>query len=131
MDSTGSAAWIGHCGLCPGMVMSRLKQQQSFTKGQLYGRQWRKAKKAFLVDNPLCVMCQKAGQLIAATVVDHIKPHKGNISLFWDKSNWQPLCQTHHNSTKQAFEKSGKILGNDKHGQPIDPDHHWNQPRKK
>ena len=32
-----------------------------------------------------------------ATVVDHIKPHRGDQKLFWDRSNWQPLCEHHHN----------------------------------
>ena len=32
-----------------------------------------------------------------ATVVDHIKPHRGDKKLFWDRGNWQPLCEHHHN----------------------------------
>ncbi len=31
------------------------------------------------------------------TVVDHIKPHRGDRKLFWDRGNWQPLCEHHHN----------------------------------
>lgn len=30
-------------------------------------------------------------------VVDHIKPHRGDQKLFWDRRNWQPLCEHHHN----------------------------------
>ncbi|WP_349253802.1 HNH endonuclease signature motif containing protein [Bradyrhizobium sp. CB2312] len=41
-----------------------------------------------------------------AVVVDHIKPHRGDRALFWDKGNWQPLCTHHHNSTKQRLERS-------------------------
>jgi len=41
-------------------------------------------------------VCQTNGQIAAATVVDHIIPHKGNQVLFWDESNWQPLCKFHH-----------------------------------
>ena len=32
-----------------------------------------------------------------ATVVDHIVPHRGDQKLFWDRGNWQPLCEHHHN----------------------------------
>lgn len=32
-----------------------------------------------------------------ATVVDHIIPHRGDQKLFWDRGNWQPLCEHHHN----------------------------------
>ena len=44
----------------------------------------------------LCVSCQAEGKLTAATVVDHIIPHRGDMKLFWDESNWQPLCKEHH-----------------------------------
>ena len=27
---------------------------------------------------------------------DHIVPHRGDMRLFWDESNWQPLCKRHH-----------------------------------
>jgi hypothetical protein len=47
--------------------------------------------------------------------------------LFWDESNWQPLCAAHHDSTKQREEKSGKLIGNDTSGEPTHPDHHWNR----
>ncbi|RKJ07590.1 HNH endonuclease, partial [Butyricicoccus sp. 1XD8-22] len=34
--------------------------------------------------------------LTQATVVDHIKPHQGDQSLFWNENNWQPLCKRCH-----------------------------------
>ena len=61
-----------------------------------YGFRWRVARKAFLGQNPLCVKCYTAGILRAATVIDHIIPHKGEMELFWDKSNWQALCKRCH-----------------------------------
>lgn len=73
-------------------------------------------------------MCGKMGVVTAATVVDHIKRHRGDQSLFWDKSNWQPLCETHHNSTKQRDESRGYSSGSDVKGRPIDPAHPWNCP---
>lgn len=35
---------------------------------------------------------------MAATVVDHIIPHRGDQKLFWDRSNWQALCKSCHDS---------------------------------
>ena len=61
-----------------------------------YDSRWRKARKLFLERNPLCVECRKEGRLTPATVVDHIIPHRGDRKLFWDESNWQPLCKEHH-----------------------------------
>ena len=58
--------------------------------------------------HPLCVMCQADGRVEPATVVDHIKPHRGDSAMFWDRSNWQSLCKRHHDSDKQMLEKSGR-----------------------
>jgi 5-methylcytosine-specific restriction endonuclease McrA len=41
----------------------------------------------------------------AATVVDHIIPHKGDRKLFWSRANWQPLCVSCHSSRKQRLER--------------------------
>ena len=97
------------------------------TKGQLYGTKWQKARAGYLAKHPFCVMCAAQGKRVLATVVDHIKPHRKDAALFWDKSNWQAICDTHHNSTKQREEKSDKVLGCDKNGKPLDPKHPWNK----
>lgn len=49
------------------------------------------------VANPFCVKCYEEGHITMATVVDHIVPHRGDQKLFWDRGNWQPLCEHHHN----------------------------------
>ena len=49
-------------------------------------------------------MCAAEDNTVAATVVDHIIPHKGNRKLFWDMNNWQPLCKFHHDQ-KTATEQ--------------------------
>lgn len=69
-----------------------------------YGYKWQKAREAFLREHPLCVMCAAEGRVTVATVVDHIVPHRGDQSLFWRRSNWQPLCATHHSRDKQRQE---------------------------
>ncbi|AWB48891.1 HNH endonuclease [Gemmobacter aquarius] len=74
------------------------KRPSSSQRG--YTGAWDKAKKGFLDRHPWCRFCGKA-----ATLVDHIKPHKRDPVLFWDKSNWQPLCITCHSSSKQMIER--------------------------
>ena len=49
-----------------------------------------------LLREPFCRACAKEGVRTRATVVDHIKPHRGDPVLFWDQDNWQPLCKHHH-----------------------------------
>lgn len=71
-----------------------------------YDAKWTKARDAFLDQHPLCVECSKKDYINPATVVDHIIPHKGDKVLFWDETNWQPLCETHHN-IKTATEDRG------------------------
>lgn len=84
----------------------RHDKRSSHARG--YGYRWQKARALFLADNPLCVICAKAGLTALAGVVDHIKPHKGDPVLFWDARNWQPLCKTCHNSDKQRAERTGR-----------------------
>lgn len=85
----------------------RDKKKSSTQRG--YGYKWQQARKVFLQSNPLCCMCKKDGRIEPATVADHIKPHQGDLKLFWDRKNWQAICARHHNSDKQALERSGKI----------------------
>ncbi|WP_278244315.1 HNH endonuclease [Caldisalinibacter kiritimatiensis] len=49
-----------------------------------------------LVKQPLCVECEKNGELTPATVVDHIVPHHGDEALFWNEDNLQSLCKLCH-----------------------------------
>ena len=61
-----------------------------------YGSAWQKASRSFLQAHPLCEECMKAGRYTKATVVDHVVPHRGDERLFWDRSNWRPLCKRCH-----------------------------------
>ncbi len=80
----------------------RTDTQTSTQRG--YGYKWQKARLGFLRSHPLCRYCERTGLVTAATVVDHIEPHRGNQTLFWDKNNWQSLCATHHSRDKQREE---------------------------
>ncbi|WP_197457685.1 HNH endonuclease signature motif containing protein, partial [Snodgrassella sp. CFCC 13594] len=57
-----------------------------------------------------------------ATVVDHIKPHCGDMKLFWNRNNWQSLCKGCHDSIKQAEEKGRKVNAIGLDGWPINGD---------
>lgn len=51
---------------------------------------------AQLLREPFCAQCLREGKRQAATVVDHIRPHRGDVGLFLDASNHQSLCKRHH-----------------------------------
>lgn len=61
-----------------------------------YTGDWQKARKAWLLEHPLCVECEREGEFVTAIDVDHIVPHRGDRELFWDQENWQGLCKRHH-----------------------------------
>ena len=71
-----------------------------------YGAHWRKIRLAFLAQYPLCALCQRERKLAPATVVDHIRPHRGNPELFYDPENLQALCKPCH-SKKTVRENDG------------------------
>jgi 5-methylcytosine-specific restriction endonuclease McrA len=80
------------------------------TSGQRgYTYAWQKASKAHLREHPLCVMCDRVHRVTAATLVDHIEPHRGDMELFWNRTNWQSLCTTCHSSVKQREEAGGHL----------------------
>ncbi|MEO7917772.1 MAG: HNH endonuclease signature motif containing protein [Dokdonella sp.] len=120
-----------------------MNQQRASSAARGYNSRWQKASRSFLDRNPLCARCAKAGRTQAATVVDHIVPHRfgpakdsGDTqaivkasALFWDKVNWQGLCSTCHSSAKQREERTGVVAGCDEAGNPSDPNHHWNRSR--
>jgi 5-methylcytosine-specific restriction protein A len=71
-----------------------------------YTSAWAKARAGHLRNSPLCVHCAAEGRTVAASVVDHMIPHKGDMVAFWVSSNWQSLCKRHHD-IKTATEDGG------------------------
>ena len=94
---------------------------------RLYGYKWQQARAKYLAEHPLCVRCHSRGRITPATVVDHIEPHRGDPKLFWRRSNWQALCKRCHDSWKQRLERTGREIGCDESGIPLDPNHHWHR----
>ena len=71
-----------------------------------YSSRWRRARLRFLATNPLCVHCRGMGRSVIASHVDHIRAVSGPMDeLFWDVSNWQPLCAGCH--SKKTIREDG------------------------
>lgn len=70
-----------------------------------YSPQWDKRSRFYRLSHPLCLGCKAIGRIEQATLVDHILPHRGDPSLMWDESNWQPSCKWHHDVIKQLLEQ--------------------------
>ena len=92
----------------------------------LYGTAaWKRARATQLRKHPLCEMCEQQGILTPATVVNHRKPHRGDVTLFLDPANHESTCKTHHDSAIQSHERTGVERGCDASGMPHDSGSHW------
>lgn len=87
--------------------------------------EWKALRSEHLKANRTCVKCGAR-----ASVVDHVKPWRGDRRLFLDPSNLQSLCRPCH-SRKTSAEDGGfgnpiaAPKGCDAAGNPIDPSHPW------
>ncbi|WP_425105475.1 HNH endonuclease [Ancylobacter sp.] len=69
-----------------------------------YTAEWDRAAKAYLASHPLCLGCTAEGRLTPATLVDHVEPHRGDMTKFWVMEMWQPSCRWHHDVVKKHLE---------------------------
>lgn len=76
------------------------------TAGRGYGAAWRRRREAQLRAEPLCRLCKADGRVTAATVADHLVPHRGDPALF--DGPLQSLCATCHSARKQREEANGE-----------------------
>ena len=89
-----------------------------YERAAMYATQrWQDIRRAVLLDHPWCAACLKNGVHTPAQVVDHIKPHKGDATLFFDVDNLQPLCKSCHDA-KTAKEDGGFGRPIEKRGAP-------------
>jgi len=81
---------------------------------------WRRLSAEWIKRYPFCILCLAHGRTNdGATefalntqrnlIVDHITPHRGDATLYWDQDNWETLCRYPcHDKDKQACEQQGK-----------------------
>jgi 5-methylcytosine-specific restriction protein A len=101
----------------------RTTKQSSTARG--YGYKWQQARERYLSEHPFCAYCLRDAGITAtaladiglqclskglglpyASVVDHIRAHRGDMALFWDETNWQGLCRPHHDGEKKREENA-------------------------
>jgi 5-methylcytosine-specific restriction endonuclease McrA len=107
------APWICGCGnkvagglSCPCQVKRRaaVEKARPSARQRGYSTKWEKATKTWLArpENRLCA----CGCGRDAEMVDHAIAHKGDMRLFWDRSNWRPMTKA-CNSRKAASKEGG------------------------
>jgi 5-methylcytosine-specific restriction endonuclease McrA len=80
---------------------------------------WKRRRRDQLRAEPLCAIClTRDGRYVAATVADHVTPHRGDPQRFWH-GRLQSLCAPHHSRDKQLEEHGRPLLGVDADGWPV------------
>ena len=92
-----------HTKICDDMRSKRASDNRADYHRWYSCVRWKALRLTWLKLYPLCVRCDKVN---AATVVDHIVPHLGDATLFYDTSNLQSLCKRCHD-IKTAAEDGG------------------------
>lgn len=64
--------------------------------------EWRRRSKAFLQKYPSCFICGKP-----SAIADHIIPHRGDLTLFYDEGNLQPMCWSCH--SRKTFKENNNF----------------------
>lgn len=101
----GHAPFQGsRCPRCDTIRKAASKARNPSPWAHNYGGKWRRESKAFLAlpGNTHCAC--GCGQV--ADMVDHRIAHKGDVNLFWSRSNWQPMNRR-CNSRKAAATEGG------------------------
>lgn len=90
-------------GYCPRHERERQRLRGS-QRARGYTRRWERRVALFRERYPLCgqrpgglapvmSLCHDEGRTTLAFQVDHVVPHRGDPTLFWDElGNWQSLC---------------------------------------
>jgi 5-methylcytosine-specific restriction protein A len=89
----------------------REPRRSSYQRG--YTKRWALVSRLFRSKYPLCGMrpdherpvmsqCFDEHLVTAATLTDHVVPHRGDQILFWDEGNWQSMCGTCHKKKTDA-----------------------------
>lgn len=69
---------------------------------------WKRLRMAtFERDDFTCQMCGRLEGNTSLLVADHRRPHRGDLTLFWDDANIQTLCASPcHSKHKQRLEQA-------------------------
>jgi len=89
---------------------------------------WQRRRARQLAEEPLCRTCATHGRVTAASVADHVVPHKGNAELF-HAGALASLCPRCHDGAKQSEERLGYSNATDTEGWPTDARHPANRTR--
>src|SRR4051812_815293 len=80
----------------PGMVQQEHQRPNYALRAWYRTKQWASVRAQVIHEEPCCRECSRSGLSVPTTEVDHIEPHRGDVVLFFLRSNLQGLCSTCH-----------------------------------
>lgn len=89
-------------------------------------QRWREKALAQFAAHSLCSRCSTDHRPVAASVANHVIPHKGNETLFWE-GELESVCAPCHDGAIRSEEARGHRIGMTIDGRPKDPKHPWNR----
>lgn len=90
-----------------------------------YGTRWDAIAAQVKREEPLCRPCKANGKVTATAQVDHIVPKaQGGTN---DRDNLEGICDLCHREKTAREQGAPSRFGCDAQGNPLDPNHFWNQ----
>lgn len=92
---------------------------------------WKRLRRVKLAEQPLCVICERRGNLVGAVAVDHITPIRQGGPAFPELTGLMSLCERCHNEKSAGFDRThGNVSGRrfkgcGADGNPVDPGDGW------
>ena len=121
-----SCRGFGDCANDPSCKMKNREAHQTKTVRTYHDHQtlysepsWKHLRGRQLMKHPLCDRCLSYGRSVPADHVDHVTPHRGDMTLFLDDTNLQSLCLPCH-SWKTTQEQKGLIHDFRNYGADLD-----------
>ena len=78
-----------------------------------YTAAWDHASRGHRAHHPFCQYCALVDEVKACDLTDHLYPHRGDQTLFWNKTYWVSACNDCHNGFKQRVERKGRAALDD------------------
>lgn len=109
----GAIATIrGQCPTCA----ARMERRRSEEAGRQWYQtpRWRQLRALVLKEAGhvcQCEACAQTGRATAANTVDHIRPHRGDPALFWNRRNLQAMsAECHSAKTAGEVNARGRVI---------------------
>jgi len=103
-----AARATGAQGYCPEHATRARRERRFRNHEALSDARWWRESRAYLREpaHEYCEACAHEGRRTPANVVAHRVAHKGNVALFWARSNWAPSCRSCN--SRQAATSEGR-----------------------